>query len=49
MERPDKAVFFGVSRFHESIDTLTFTRKPGSEDIVQVNYTTKIELVRWYK
>ncbi|KAL0055574.1 hypothetical protein WJX82_001999 [Trebouxia sp. C0006] len=49
MERPYKAVFFGVSRFHESIDTLTFTRKPGSEDIVQVSYTTTIELVRWYK
>ncbi|KAL0026595.1 hypothetical protein WJX77_009121 [Trebouxia sp. C0004] len=49
MERPNKAVFFGVSRFHESTDVLTFTRKPDSEDIVQVNYTTKIELVRWYK
>ncbi|KAL0031761.1 hypothetical protein WJX79_005760 [Trebouxia sp. C0005] len=49
MEGPNKAVFFGISRFHESTDVLTFTRKPGSEDIVQVNYTTKIELVRWYK
>jgi len=49
MERPRKAVFFGISRFHESTDTLTFSRKPGSEDIVQVNYVTDIELVRWYK
>ena len=49
MERPNRVVFFGVSRFHESTDTVTFELKPGHKDVVQVNYTTDIELIRWYR
>lgn len=49
MEQPNKVVFFGISRFHESTDTVTFSKKAGSEDIVQVKYTTDIQLVRWYR
>ena len=49
IQAPDKVVFFGVSRFHESTDTVTFKRKPGHEDVVLVNYTTDIELTKWYK
>lgn len=46
---PNKVVFFGCSRFHESTDTVTFRQKPGAKDIVVVEYNTDIELVRWYK
>ena len=49
LDRPHKVVFFGVSRFHENTDTVTFSRKPGTEDIVVVHYTTQIELIRWFR
>lgn len=49
IDQPHKVVFFGVSRFHESTDTVTFKRKPGQQGVVQVEYTTDIKLVRWYK
>lgn len=49
IDSPRKVVFFGISRFHESTDTVTFNRKAGQNDVVEVEYTTDIELVRWYK
>ena len=49
VDTPNRVVFFGISRFHESTDTVTFRQKPGAKDIVIVEYETDIELVRWYK
>lgn len=49
VDAPNKVVFFGISRFHESTDTVTFRQKPGAKDIVIVEYETDIELVRWYR
>ena len=49
VDNPEKVVFFGISRFHESTDTVTFRQKPGSKDIITVDYETEIQLVRWYK
>ena len=49
VDAPNKAVFFGISRFHESTDTVTFRQKPDAKDIVIVEYSTDIKLVRWYK
>lgn len=49
IDSPRKVVFFGISRFHESTDTVTFNCKAGQNDVVEVEYTTDIELVRWYK
>ncbi|KAL3154278.1 hypothetical protein ABBQ32_013769 [Trebouxia sp. C0010 RCD-2024] len=49
VDAPSKVVFFGNSRFHESTDTVTFRQKPNAQEIVVVEYTTDIKLVRWYK
>ena len=49
IDSPKKVVFFGISRFHESTDTVTFNRKAGHNDVVEVEYTSDIELVKWYR
>ena len=49
IDTPKKVTFFGVSRFHESTDTVMFQQKPGAKDIVIVDYNTDIELVGWYR
>lgn len=49
VDAPNKVVFFGISRFHESTDTVTFRQKQNAKDIVVVEYSTDIKLVRWYK
>lgn len=41
--------FASLSRFHESTDTVEFKRKQGKDDVVEVTYTTAVELVRWYR
>lgn len=48
LNAPQKVVFFGVSRFHENKDTVTFKKGPKEGQTI-VTYVSDIWLIRWFK
>jgi hypothetical protein len=48
LDPPHKCVFYSVSRFHESKDTVTFEEGPGPGEVT-IDYVTEIDLIRWFK